>query len=90
MLKEGLQATEAEIINYSKERLAGYKRPYFVDFIAMSEMPLMGSGYKVLKRKLRDRYRRDYEKKKKEKIDRWGAFDRLHTCFPLVLDYPAS
>ena len=73
VLKEGLQATEAEIINHCKERLTGYKRPKSVDFIAMSEMPLMGGGYKVLKRELRDRYRRAYEKQKKEKIDRWGA-----------------
>ena len=73
VLKEGLQATEAEIIHHCKERLAGYKRPKSVDFIAMSEMPLMGGGYKVLKRELRDRYRRAYEKKKREKIDRWGT-----------------
>jgi len=33
----------------------------------------MGGGYKVLKRELRDRYRREYEKKKKDKIDPWGA-----------------
>ena len=73
VLKKGLQATEAEIINHCKKRLAGYKRPKSVDFIAMSEMPLMGGGYKVLKRELRDRYRREYEKNKNEKIDRWGA-----------------
>jgi long-chain acyl-CoA synthetase len=53
--------------------LANYKRPKSVDFIDISEMPLMGGGYKVLKRELRDRYRKEYERKKKEKIDRWGA-----------------
>lgn len=73
VLKDDSQATEAEIINYCKQRLANYKRPKSVDFIKMSQMPLMGGGYKVLKRELRDRYRKEYEQKKKEKIDRWGA-----------------
>jgi long-chain acyl-CoA synthetase len=73
VLKDDLQATEAEIIDYCKQRLANYKRPKSVDFIDISEMPLMGGGYKVLKRELRNRYRKEYERKKKEKIDRWGA-----------------
>jgi long-chain acyl-CoA synthetase len=73
VLKEGFQAAEEDIINYCKERLAGYKRPKSMDFIDMSEMPMMGGGYKVLKRELRERYRREYEKKKREKTDRWGA-----------------
>jgi hypothetical protein len=34
---------------------------------------MMGGGYKILKRELRDRYRRQYERQKKEKVDRWGA-----------------
>jgi len=73
VLKEGLKATEEEIIGYCKERLANYKRPKSIDFIDMSEMPMMGGGYKILKRELRDRYRRKYQKQKKEKVDRWGA-----------------
>ena len=73
VLKNDSHVTEAEIIDYCKQRLANYKRPKSVDFINISEMPLMGGGYKVLKRELRDRYRKEYERKKKEKIDRWGA-----------------
>jgi long-chain acyl-CoA synthetase len=73
VLKKDSDVTEAEIIDYCKQRLANYKRPKSVDFIDISEMPLMGGGYKVLKRELRDRYRKEYEREKKEKIDRWGA-----------------
>jgi long-chain acyl-CoA synthetase len=73
VIKNDSQASEAEIIDYCKERLANYKLPKSVDFVSMSEMPLMGGGYKILKRELRDRYRKDYEKKKKKKIDRWGT-----------------
>jgi long-chain acyl-CoA synthetase len=73
VLKDDLHVTEAEIIDYCKQRLANYKRPKSVDVIEIAEMPLMGGGYKVLKRELRDRYRKEYERKKKEKIDRWGA-----------------
>lgn len=73
VLKKDSNVTEAEIIDYCKQRLANYKRPKSVDFIDMSEMPLMGGGYKVLKRELRDRYRKEYEREKKEKFDRWGA-----------------
>ena len=73
VLKEGFKATEEEIIGYCKERLANYKRPKTIDFIDMSEMPMMGGGYKILKRELRDRYRRQYQKQKKEKVYRWGA-----------------
>jgi acyl-CoA synthetase (AMP-forming)/AMP-acid ligase II len=73
VLKEGLQATEDDIIDYCREHLANYKRPKSVDFISMSEMPLIGGGYKILKRELRDRYRQAYERMKKAKVDRWGA-----------------
>jgi acyl-CoA synthetase (AMP-forming)/AMP-acid ligase II len=73
VLKEGVKATEEEIIVHCRERLADYKRPKSVDFIEMAQMPMMGGGYKILKRELRDRYRKQYEQDKKEKIDRWGA-----------------
>ena len=73
VLKEGAQATEEEIIEYCKSRLASYKKPKSVDFIDISEMPMMGGGYKILRRELRDRYRKRYEEQKKTKIDRWGA-----------------
>ena len=73
VLKEGAEATEDEIVAYCKSRLASHKKPKSVDFIDISEMPLLGGGYKILKRELRDRYRKKYEKQKKKKIDRWGA-----------------
>jgi len=51
--------------------MASYKKPKSVDFINISEMPMMGEGYKILKRELRDRYRNKFEKKKEK--DAWGA-----------------
>jgi acyl-CoA synthetase (AMP-forming)/AMP-acid ligase II len=73
VLKKGTQASEEEIIEYCKPRLAPYKKPKSVDFIDKSEMPMMGGGYKILKRELRDRYRKQYQKSRKKKIDRWGV-----------------
>jgi long-chain acyl-CoA synthetase len=67
--KEGVQTTEEELINFCKERMASYKKPQSVDFIDISQMPMMGGGYKILRRKLRDKYRKEYEKKG----DVWGA-----------------
>jgi acyl-CoA synthetase (AMP-forming)/AMP-acid ligase II len=73
VLKKGIQATEEEIIEHCKSRLASYKKPKSVDFIDISEMPMMGGGYKILRRELRDRYRKKYEEQKKTKVDRWGT-----------------
>ncbi len=73
VLKKDAQTTEEEIMEYCKLRLASYKKPKSVDFIDISEMPMMGGGYKILRRELRDRYRKKYEEEKKTKIDRWGA-----------------
>jgi acyl-CoA synthetase (AMP-forming)/AMP-acid ligase II len=53
VLKPGVEATAAEIIAYARERIAGYKLPKSVDFIA--ELPRNPSG-KVLKRELRKPY----------------------------------
>ncbi len=71
--KEGAKITEEEIIVFCKARLASYKKPRSVDFVSLSDMPLMGGGYKVIKRDLRDRYRREYEDQKKKRVERWGA-----------------
>ncbi|NIQ37417.1 MAG: AMP-binding protein [Proteobacteria bacterium] len=71
--KEGAEVTDEEVIEFCSSRLASYKKPKSVDFIDKSEMPMMGGGYKILKRELRDRYRKEYEKQKKKKIDRWGV-----------------
>jgi acyl-CoA synthetase (AMP-forming)/AMP-acid ligase II len=70
VLKNNAQCTEAELIAFCAERMASYKKPKSVDFIGLSEMPMTGGGYKLLRRKLRDRYR-----EQSEIIDgkAWGA-----------------
>ena len=50
-LKSGETATEQEIIEFSKEKMAGYKRPRHVEF--RESLPLSNVG-KVLRRVLRD------------------------------------
>ncbi|RME24980.1 MAG: long-chain fatty acid--CoA ligase, partial [Deltaproteobacteria bacterium] len=52
-LKAGEQATEQEILDFCRQRLAGYKRPRSVEF--RSELPLSVVG-KVLRRELRREY----------------------------------
>lgn len=69
--KSDAQVSENEIIDFCKDKIASYKKPKSVDFIDLSEMPMSGGGYKILKRVLRDRYRQEYEQKKKG--DDWGA-----------------
>jgi acyl-CoA synthetase (AMP-forming)/AMP-acid ligase II len=53
VLKPGTTATAEEIIAFAGERMAGYKKPKSVDFVA--ELPKNPVG-KVLKRELRDEY----------------------------------
>jgi long-chain acyl-CoA synthetase len=48
-----MQATEAELIAWCADRLAGYKRPRSVDFV--SELPRDAAG-KLQKRKVREPY----------------------------------
>jgi fatty-acyl-CoA synthase len=55
VLKEGLCATEEEIIGFCKERLARYKAPKSVEF--SSALPKTGSG-KIAKGELRKQYLR--------------------------------
>ncbi len=52
VLKEGEKATEEEIINYVRERIAKYKAPRMVEFV--QELPQGPTG-KILKRLLRER-----------------------------------
>lgn len=52
-LKQGARATEEQIIDYCRERLASYKKPKSVDFV--ERLPISSSG-KVAKRELRERY----------------------------------
>jgi len=52
-LKKGTSATEEELIEFCRERLASYKKPKSVDFV--DSMPI-GSSAKLAKRELRERY----------------------------------
>ncbi|MFH1421427.1 MAG: AMP-binding protein [Planctomycetota bacterium] len=55
VIKEGKTATEEEIINFCRDKLAAFKKPKSVDFIPDSEMPRTPTG-KILHRLLRQRY----------------------------------
>ena len=52
-LREGASLTATELIEWARPRLAGYKRPRSVDFVAA--VPRNPSG-KILKHELRERY----------------------------------
>ena len=54
VLHAGSQCTDSEILAWCRERMAGYKRPRRVLFIADEEMPRTATG-KILHRALRDR-----------------------------------
>lgn len=53
VLKEGMHATEQEIIDLCKQKLASYKKPKSVEF--RSDLPRNPTG-KLLKRKIRDEF----------------------------------
>jgi acyl-CoA synthetase (AMP-forming)/AMP-acid ligase II len=55
ILKEEEKASEKEIVEWCRGKMAGYKKPKSVDFISASEMPRTATG-KILHRKLRERY----------------------------------
>jgi acyl-CoA synthetase (AMP-forming)/AMP-acid ligase II len=55
VLKEGQSATEDEIKDFCKGKMAGFKKPKTVDFIKPDEMPRTGTG-KILHRILREKY----------------------------------
>jgi acyl-CoA synthetase (AMP-forming)/AMP-acid ligase II len=52
-LKDGCEASEAELIDFCRERLAGFKVPKRVEF--RPSLPKGGTG-KILKRELREPY----------------------------------
>ena len=54
VLKRGAEATGAELIDWCRPRLAGFKRPRSVSFMAAEEVPRTATG-KVLHRVLRER-----------------------------------
>ena len=51
----GVKLTEAQIIDYCRDKTAGFKRPKQVVFIGQDDMPRTGTG-KILHRILRERY----------------------------------
>jgi acyl-CoA synthetase (AMP-forming)/AMP-acid ligase II len=53
--KDGVTVSPEEIIDFCRDKLAGYKKPKSVEFIKASEMPRTASG-KILHRELRRRY----------------------------------
>jgi acyl-CoA synthetase (AMP-forming)/AMP-acid ligase II len=55
VLHEGASLTERDLTEWSKDRLAGYKRPRSYAFIAESEMPRNATG-KVLHRELKKKF----------------------------------
>jgi len=55
ILKEGQTATQEEIIEWCRGKMAGYKKPKTVDFILPEDMPRTTTG-KILHRKLREKY----------------------------------
>lgn len=57
VLRPGAAASEAEIIDWCKDKIAGYKRPRSVSFVRDDEMPRTATG-KVLHRVLRERFGR--------------------------------
>ncbi len=59
-LKPGAAATEAELIEFSRARLAGYKKPRSVDFVG--ELPKNAAG-KIDKASLKRYYKAKHESK---------------------------
>jgi len=57
VLHEGAAIKESDLMEWSKDRLAGYKRPRSYAFVAESEMPRNATG-KVLHRELKARFSR--------------------------------
>jgi acyl-CoA synthetase (AMP-forming)/AMP-acid ligase II len=55
ILHDGAGASEDEILDWCKDKIAGYKRPRSASFIAESEMPRTATG-KILHRVLRERH----------------------------------
>jgi acyl-CoA synthetase (AMP-forming)/AMP-acid ligase II len=54
VLHSGARLTEADLIDWCRERIAGYKRPRSVSFIPEAQMPRTATG-KIQHRALRDR-----------------------------------
>jgi fatty-acyl-CoA synthase len=59
VLLEGQRATEDELLNWCRNKIAGYKRPRSIAFIQDEAMPRTATG-KILHRVLRERYETHY------------------------------
>ena len=55
ILHDGASATEQEVLDWCKDKIAGYKRPRSAAFIGEDEMPRTATG-KILHRVLRERH----------------------------------
>jgi fatty-acyl-CoA synthase len=55
VLRDGQGASEAELVDWCRTRIAGYKRPRSIAFVREEEMPRTATG-KILHRVLRERY----------------------------------
>ena len=62
ILKEGMAATEKEIIQFCVNKMSPFKKPKSVAFIQPQEMPRTGTG-KILHRELRERFLGETEAK---------------------------
>jgi fatty-acyl-CoA synthase len=54
VLHDGQQASQADLLEWCRERMAGFKRPRSISFIADAEMPRTATG-KIIHRHLRER-----------------------------------
>ena len=54
VLHEGVCASEVEVLDWCRDKMASYKRPRSVSFAAEAEIPRTATG-KILHRVLRDR-----------------------------------
>jgi acyl-CoA synthetase (AMP-forming)/AMP-acid ligase II len=59
VLKPGHDRDSVEILNYARERIAGYKIPKLIDYV--EALPRNPTG-KILKRELREKYWKGYER----------------------------
>jgi fatty-acyl-CoA synthase len=57
VLREGEASSEAEVLDWCKDKIAGYKRPRSVSFVTEEEIPRTATG-KIQHRLLRQRYAR--------------------------------
>jgi acyl-CoA synthetase (AMP-forming)/AMP-acid ligase II len=55
ILHPGADASETDVIDWCRDRIAGFKRPKSISFITEHEMPRTATG-KILHRVLRERY----------------------------------